>query len=53
MLSLQGAQVFQKDYTTLLFLIALSLAFVIPVYYFREKIYNWLNQMNHGPHENP
>jgi len=48
MLSLQGAQVFQKDYATLIFLIALSLAFVLPAYYFRERIYEWLNQSN-GP----
>jgi len=46
MLSLQGAQVFQKDYITLLFLIVLSLAFVIPAYCCRERIYDWLNQSN-------
>ncbi|MDY6952798.1 MAG: TVP38/TMEM64 family protein [Thermodesulfobacteriota bacterium] len=51
MLSLQGAQVFQKDYTTLIFLIVLSLAFVIPAYRFRERLYKWLdgsNDINHG-----
>ena len=43
MLSLQGAQVFHKDYPTLILLIALSLAFLIPVYCFRERIYAWID----------
>jgi uncharacterized membrane protein YdjX (TVP38/TMEM64 family) len=46
MLSLQGAQVFQKDYTTLIFLIVLSLALVIPAYCFKERIYDWLDRSN-------
>lgn len=46
MLSLQGAQVFHKDYPTLILLMALSLAFLIPVYCFRERIYAWIDRLN-------
>ncbi|MBW2331268.1 MAG: VTT domain-containing protein [Deltaproteobacteria bacterium] len=38
MLSLQGAQVFQKDHTTLALLIAITLAFVIPACIWRASI---------------
>ncbi len=46
MLSLQGAQVFHKDYTTLILLIVISLAFVIPAYCWRERIYRWIDRGN-------
>jgi len=46
MLSLQGAQVFQRDYTTLTLLIVISLAFAIPAYVWRERIYGWLERLN-------
>jgi hypothetical protein len=46
MLSLQGAQVFHKDYPTLILLMALSLAFLIPAYCFRERIYAWIERLN-------
>ena len=46
MLSLQGAQVFHKDYPTLILLMALSLAFLIPAYCFRERIYAWIDRPN-------
>ncbi len=46
MLSLQGAQVFHKDYPTLILLMALSLAFLIPAYCFRERIYAWIDRLN-------
>ena len=46
MLSMQGAQVFQKDHTTLVLLIALSLAFVVPAYIWRERIYEWIERLN-------
>jgi uncharacterized membrane protein YdjX (TVP38/TMEM64 family) len=46
MLSLQGAQVFQKDHTTLAVLIAVTLAFVIPAYIWRERIYEWIDRLN-------
>jgi uncharacterized membrane protein YdjX (TVP38/TMEM64 family) len=45
-LSLQGAQVFQKDVTTLALLIAISLAFVVPSYIWRERIYEWIDRSN-------
>ncbi len=45
-LSLQGAQVFQKDHTTLALLIAISLAFVVPSYIWRERIYGWIDRLN-------
>lgn len=46
MLSLQGAQVFQKDYNTLALLIGITLAFVIPTYIWRERIYEWIDRLN-------
>ncbi len=46
MLSLQGAQVFQKDHVTLALLIAISLAFVIPAYIWRGRIYEWIDHLN-------
>jgi uncharacterized membrane protein YdjX (TVP38/TMEM64 family) len=46
MLSLQGAKVFQKDHTTLGVLIAVTLAFVIPAYIWRERIYEWIDRLN-------
>ena len=46
MLSLQGAQVFQKDHTTLALVIAISLAFVVPAYIWRERIYDWIDRLN-------
>ncbi len=46
MLSLQGAQVFQKDHLTLALLIAITLAFVIPAYVWRERIYEWIDRSN-------
>jgi uncharacterized membrane protein YdjX (TVP38/TMEM64 family) len=46
MLSLQGAQVFHKDYPTLILLTAISLAFLIPAYCFRERIYAWIDRPN-------
>ena len=46
MLSLQGAQVFHKDYPALILLMALSLAFLIPAYCFRERIYAWIDRLN-------
>jgi len=46
MLSLQGAQVFHKDYPTLILLMALSLAFLIPAYCFRQRIYAWIDRLN-------
>ena len=46
MLSLQGAQVFQRDYLTLAALIAITLAFVIPAYLWRQRIYNWIDGLD-------
>ena len=46
MLSMQGAQVFQKDHATLVLLIAISLAFVVPAYVWREGIYQCLERLN-------
>lgn len=46
MLSLQGAQVFQKDHATLALLLAISLAFVIPAYIWRGRIYEWIDHLN-------
>ena len=46
MLSMQGAQVFQKDHTTLILLIAITLVFVVPAYVWRERIYDWIERLN-------
>jgi uncharacterized membrane protein YdjX (TVP38/TMEM64 family) len=44
MLSLQGAQVFQQDYATLVVLILITLALAIPAYYWRDRIYAWIDR---------
>ncbi|NVM20366.1 MAG: TVP38/TMEM64 family protein [Desulfobacterales bacterium] len=46
MLSLQGAHVFQQNYATLILLVAISLALVIPAYFWRERIYSWIDRIN-------
>lgn len=46
MLSLQGAEVFQQDYTVLAILIAITIAFIIPAYFWRERIYGWIERSN-------
>lgn len=46
MLSLQGAQVFHQDYATLALLVAITLAFAIPAFYWRERIYEWIDRSN-------
>jgi len=46
MLSLQGAQVFHKDYPTLILLMAVSLAFLIPAYCWRGRIYAWIERVS-------
>ncbi|MBW1739861.1 MAG: TVP38/TMEM64 family protein [Deltaproteobacteria bacterium] len=46
MLSLQGAQVFQQDYTTLSLLVGITLAFALPAYFWRERIYQWIDRLN-------
>ncbi len=44
MLSLQGARVFERDYLTLALLVAICLAFIIPAYCYRERIYAWIER---------
>ena len=46
MLSLQGAQVFQRDYATLAVLVAITLAFLIPAYVWRHRVYSWVDRLN-------
>ena len=46
MLSLQGAEVFQQDYTVLAILIAITLAFIIAACFWRERIYEWIERFN-------
>ena len=46
MLSLHGAQIFQKDYTTLALLIAVTFIFVVPACVWRERIYSWVDSLN-------
>jgi uncharacterized membrane protein YdjX (TVP38/TMEM64 family) len=53
MLSLQGAQVFQQDYATLALLVAITLAFVIPAWLLRERIYEWIARLNRAGSSKP
>ena len=46
MLSLQGAEVFQQDYTVLAILIAITIAFIIAACFWREHIYGWIERFN-------
>ncbi len=54
MLSLQGAAVYHENYWSFAVLGALSLAFILPVYFWREKIYQRLYRLEkgRGPLEN-
>jgi len=52
MLSLQGAQVFQKDYVTLFLLIGITVAFVVPVFLWRQRIYAWIDRSNKTQRKN-
>ncbi len=49
-LSLQGALVYEQNYMSFLWLGALSLAFVVPVYVWRERIYHWLQRLGAPKH---
>jgi len=44
MLSLQGAEVFQHDYATLVVLILITLAFAVPAYHWRDRVYTWIDR---------
>ncbi|MFH1035479.1 MAG: TVP38/TMEM64 family protein [Pseudomonadota bacterium] len=48
MLSLQGCLVYQEDYWSFLWLGLLSIAFIAPVYIWREPIYRWLYHLEKG-----
>lgn len=54
MLSLQGAAVYQEDYWSFLWLGAISVAFILPVYFWRERIYQLLYKLDkhRGPLDN-
>ena len=51
LLSLQGAMVYQENYWAFIWLGALALAFIVPVYVWRERIYKLLYRLekNRGP----
>ena len=51
LLSLQGAMVYQENYWAFIWLGILALAFIVPVYVWREKIYRLLYKLekNRGP----
>lgn len=44
MLSIQGAQVLDGNYVTLLVLVGISLAVVVPVYLWRHRLYAWVDK---------
>ena len=46
MLSLQGAMVYHEQYWSFAVLGALSVAFILPVYLWRERIYQWLYRLD-------
>ncbi len=47
MLSLQGAHVFQQDYATLALLIGITLVLVGSAWFWRQRIYKWIDRLNH------
>lgn len=46
MLSLQGARVFEQDYVTLALLVAVTLVFAVPVWVWRERVYEGIARLN-------
>ena len=48
MLSAQGALAYQEDWWTMVWLFLAGLAFVAPVYFWRERIYQWLYRLEKG-----
>jgi uncharacterized membrane protein YdjX (TVP38/TMEM64 family) len=48
MLSLQGAAVYHENYWSFILLGVLSVAFILPVYIWRENIYQWLYRLERG-----
>jgi len=48
LLSLQGAMVYRQDYWSFFWLGILSLAFIVPVYVWRERIYQLLYKLEKG-----
>jgi uncharacterized membrane protein YdjX (TVP38/TMEM64 family) len=48
MLSIQGSLVYQEDYWSFLWVGLLSVAFIAPVYFWRERIYQFLYRLDKG-----
>jgi uncharacterized membrane protein YdjX (TVP38/TMEM64 family) len=48
MLSMQGSLVYQEDYWGFLWVGLISLAFIAPVYFWRERIYHILYRLDKG-----
>ncbi len=46
MLSLQGSQIYQQNYGTLVILFLISLSFTLPVIYYRKQIYRWIERID-------
>lgn len=44
-LSLQGAMIYQENYWSFVVLGLLSVAFILPVYFWRDRIYGWLYRL--------
>lgn len=44
MLTVQGAHVFHQEYAIFALLIVITLGFAIPAYYWRERIYKWIDR---------
>jgi len=47
MLSLQGAHVFHQEYAIFVVLILITLGLAIPAYYWRDRIYAWIDRSDH------
>ncbi|MCA1906378.1 MAG: TVP38/TMEM64 family protein [Desulfarculus sp.] len=48
LLSLQGAAVYNENYWSFFWLFLLSIAFILPVWLWRERIYQWLYRLEKG-----
>jgi uncharacterized membrane protein YdjX (TVP38/TMEM64 family) len=45
-LSIQGANVFRQDYAMFVLFVAIALALAVPAYYWRYRIYAWIDRSN-------
>lgn len=49
LLSIQGASIYDRDYTLSAVLFAVCMGMVFLAYRYREPLYRWIEKQNHGP----